>query len=178
MREGRHTEDSSRRRWIAGPLAAFMLIGGAAVGIAAIVFTLFIQGTVNVGSPGVKYSTGAGVATNAGTCSGSYGDAYHLNLTWDGPFPEDTCTLQVAFMEDGNSVDMQLQGITTPAGVNGLLGGDCGKLITVGDPATPAATIDLEVDASATPGSAITLDPDTWGLEWVPATEYDPLLCS
>lgn len=153
------------------------IVTGALTALALISYMLWIQGSVNVGNAAVKYSVGAGVITNSGTCVGSYSDDRHLDLTWDA-FPGDLCEIQVAFAENGNTVDMQLQSAQTPAELITTLGADCGKLITVGDPSTPAATINFEIDSGAAFGSTITLTPDTFGLEWVSAAEYDPLLCT
>lgn len=171
-------EIKPRRRLWGIPLSGVVLLIPA-IAIALIVHTLYIQGTINTGSAAVKYSTGAGVTTNSGDCAGTYSDDQHLDLTWNPlPFAGDTCNITVVFAANGNSVAMKLQGVSLPAGLNGLLGGDCGKLLNVGDPLTPAAALDLEIDPAHPTGTPIVITADTFGFDWVPAVDYNPALCA
>ncbi len=173
-----HRKKKNHRLSKLGPIGVALLVIPV-VAIALIVHTLYISGSISTGDAGVKYSTGAGVVTNSGDCAGSYADDQHLNLTWTGnPFPGDSCNITIAFASDSATVDMKLQGMNLPAGLDGLLGGDCGKLITVNQTATPAAALDLAIAADHPSGTAIVLTADTFGFEWVPAVDFISANCA
>lgn len=174
-----HRKIKPRRRLLGIPVIGVALFAIPAIALALVTWTLYIQGSFDTGSAAVKYSTAPGVATNSGDCAGTYSDDQHLDLTWSPkPFPEDTCNITVVFASNGNDVDMKLQGMNTPAGLNAVLGGDCGKLIIVGDVATPAAALDLEIDAAHPTGTPIVLTADTFGFEWVPSANYVAANCT
>ena len=168
-----HKKSKPRRRRILGiPVIGVALFAIPAIALALVVHTLYLEGTINTGDAGVKYSTGAGVTTNSGDCAGTYSDDQTLDLTWSLPFPGDTCNITVVFASGSATVDMKLQSVTTPTGLDGLLGGDCGKLITVGQSPTPGAALDLAIAGDHPMGTPIVLTAETFGFEWVPATDY------
>lgn len=151
-------------------ILVFMLLAGAAV--ALFIFTLGMTGQVSVGSGSVRYVTGAGASTSGG-CNASYvGD--DLNVAWADAMPGSVCEIVVVVGEDGNTVPMRLQAIQTPTGLDGMLEGDCGKTIQVADPNTYGVGISLTLEA--TEGTVSFGEGD--GLEWVPATDYQPSTCS
>ena len=176
-----HKKSKPRRRRILGiPVIGVALFAIPAVALALVTWTLFLEGTINTGDAGVKYSTGAGVTVNSGDCEGSYSDDQTLDLTWADPlpFPEDECEIVVVFAADSNTVAMKLQGASTPAGLNVSVLPDCGKEITVGMTATPAVLVVLEIDTAHPMGTPIALTAESFGFEWVPSTQYVAANCT
>ncbi len=149
-----------------------------AVAIALIVHTVYIGGSWDTGSASVKYSVGAGVTAVAGDCTGVYDDDQHMTIIWPtNPFPGEACALGVVFAYDDANVDMKLQGVTTPAGLDGSVIANCGLEIVVNQGTTPGARLDLAIAADHPAGTPIIITADTFGFEWVPSVDYVAANC-
>ncbi len=170
----RHLKEKKEHRGIkrVGVVGAALLVIPA-VAIALIVHTVYLSGSWDTGSASVKYSTGAPPAVIAGDCTGAYVDDQNMSISWPGnPFPGETCSLGPVFAYDGAAIDMKLQGVTGPPGLDVSVAANCGLEIVVDQTATPGARLDLTIAADHPVGTPIVITPSQFGFEWIDSASY------
>ncbi len=182
LKKGRHQaaadQKTKAKRKLAGiPIAWWLLAGTTGVALAAWLVISGISGTVTSANIDVDYAQTTGAVTIAsGDCTATYVGADEISLDWTTPLGGDTCTLNLEFEGNGNTVGVRPQDVTLPTGILGGMGTACttgDSIIPAGFAGTVFVPLTIEIDAANTnPGDVFTFDALTDGISWVAETSF------